>query len=981
MISSLLEDDVLKVAGQARVIYYYCSGSSPDSSRPRCESILRNFISQLAWRGDWTVEPLVQTAYSKHCINVRYNVSSKLSITAWKALLSELIATNNYDEGVIILVDGLDECEREDINTLLKVFKELVSNHPKLRLMLSSREHVEIATYFNTDHLTTILASAATTKHDMQNFIRVEIDSQENEDFNRESILRKKPELRKRLQEALDSRAQGMFQWVKIWIGILYPPDPIELSEDAEFHLKCIEGLASRKMTDDERWKRLNDAYSRLYLADSKNVMAQKYKNRVFRVLLSSFDLLDVSELVEAVTVDADETTRAEITCEWLQRRCCNFLIFEDSPGGRGSVKFAHESIKSFFVSSSSGEQLSMPDFSDVACHFEMTQLCFQVMAKKDHWVWRNSEMDMEALKEYWCREISRDKINKQVETIVRTKPLLGALLDHPELSEWMSRRGFAIYLSSYWIRHWNKVKAIPTCSHELYKPWDTILWDEVSAFPAWCVYLGRISSPVFSPQYFRMLETLDRCQVMLEAKDCVRVHGGVTYAFPTFAFFKWDVFMSSPAIIATVADITDDKIHESQPSHLSRHRVEQMCREVCDKNINGRTVLQQAIKDRRLDTIKSLLIFERLLRRQQTRGLDSRSMLLTESWLGPTTVFHEAVEEGSVEVLALLLRECHDSWTIGLLNLKNPRSISQDTRNSPSMTPLMLAAKTGNLDAIQAFTKTEGVDINVVDVEGDAALDFAARYGSVEVVRYLLQSEDIDMYRGRPLRQTALVEAIANGHGNVLELLLKDERTNLLDWPNESILDHASKVDSKSVFRAIRHSGKVDMSAPDANGQTVLIKAIDNHFVGNVQALLETNDVDVNFRDSAGRTPLIAATSCIEKLDNMTKIVVALLNTNKVDVNSRDQKGHTALWHAIWDYFKRSIFMYPNSLVIIRTLLKSDELDVDIKDASDESLVELAVRLSRQNILDPKTDLTWIEDLKGKSKVHGKPTDNDSSS
>jgi hypothetical protein len=164
----LLAEGVLKFASQVRIVYYYCSGSSSDQSRPGYKSILRNLISQLAWKDDWTVAPALQTAYQVHCEKIKYHDSTELSITQWERLLSDLISANDHDEGVVILVDGVDECGRQDINSLLKLSKILVSEHTKLRLMLSSQEHVDIAAWFPAGSLSTILASAATTKEDMQ---------------------------------------------------------------------------------------------------------------------------------------------------------------------------------------------------------------------------------------------------------------------------------------------------------------------------------------------------------------------------------------------------------------------------------------------------------------------------------------------------------------------------------------------------------------------------------------------------------------------------------------------------------------------------------------------------------------------------------------------------------------------------------------------------------------------------------------------
>jgi hypothetical protein len=223
---------------------------------------LRNLIFQLAWNNDWTVAKAAQDAYYDYQRGLHRDYLT--SVAAWEDLFTTLVKDNKNPDGVIVLVDGLDECESVERNKMLKFFKKLVSDKPDVRLMLSSQEHVDVDIYFDTTQLTTIRTSPTNTKHDLETFIETEIHRQQDEESNRHSIMCKTPQLQERLKKALIGRAQGMFQWVKIWIGILYPPDPIELSEDAEAELDSLERLDSATRTNQDRWKRLYDAYRRL---------------------------------------------------------------------------------------------------------------------------------------------------------------------------------------------------------------------------------------------------------------------------------------------------------------------------------------------------------------------------------------------------------------------------------------------------------------------------------------------------------------------------------------------------------------------------------------------------------------------------------------------------------------------------------------------------------------------------------------------
>ncbi|ORX81437.1 ankyrin, partial [Anaeromyces robustus] len=89
--------------------------------------------------------------------------------------------------------------------------------------------------------------------------------------------------------------------------------------------------------------------------------------------------------------------------------------------------------------------------------------------------------------------------------------------------------------------------------------------------------------------------------------------------------------------------------------------------------------------------------------------------------------------------------------------------------------------------------------------------------------------------------------------------------------------------------------------------------------FVEIVQLLLKHPDIDVNFQNNKGFTPLIRAAK-----DGKKEIVELLLKHPNVDTNVQDNEGRTALFYAIYFGYKE----------IVKLILKlSNNIDINIQE------------------------------------------------
>jgi len=149
-----------------------------------------------------------------------------------------------------------------------------------------------------------------------------------------------------------------------------------------------------------------------------------------------------------------------------------------------------------------------------------------------------------------------------------------------------------------------------------------------------------------------------------------------------------------------------------------------------------------------------------------------------------------------------------------------------------PGLTGLHAVASIGVMDLVGALLEMEGLDINATDWMGRTALTRAAERGQEEVVKKLLEREDINpdppdttFYR------TPLGWAAENASGGVVKLLLERKDVNP---------DH---IDT-------------------GGGRTPLSIAAQNGREQTVKMLLEREDVNPNYVDEYDRTPLAWAVS-----------------------------------------------------------------------------------------------------------------------
>lgn len=273
------------------------------------------------------------------------------------------------------------------------------------------------------------------------------------------------------------------------------------------------------------------------------------------------------------------------------------------------------------------------------------------------------------------------------------------------------------------------------------------------------------------------------------------------------------------------------------------------------EKNHTGNTALMEAVKNRKIESVKKLL----------NAGADSKPTLI------------HALDNNELDILELLIEAGLD-----------PNISIDDEKN----TTLHWAAKKGNLEITEFLLNEKNVDIELRNFYNYTPLSLAVQYNKKEIVKKLL-NKGAD---GKNLKKMqSLHFEILNKHNEIVEMLLdaqKPPEINSHDYKFNTALTYSVLTKNFSTLKKLLEKG-ANPNIANTEGNTPLHHAVMDGSTEAVQLLLD-NKADKNAKNQHGYTPLIAS---IEK-DNI-EIAKQLLESG-ANLNIADTKGNTPLHHAV---------------------------------------------------------------------------------
>ena len=204
-------------------------------------------------------------------------------------------------------------------------------------------------------------------------------------------------------------------------------------------------------------------------------------------------------------------------------------------------------------------------------------------------------------------------------------------------------------------------------------------------------------------------------------------------------------------------------------------------------------------------------------------------------------------------------------------------------------LTPLHLAALSGNLAALELFLSSQAVSVDHLDTGGHSALHWAVVCQRVDCVKLLLlHGAQINL----PDRSGAgaLHYAVQADQAALVSVLLElGADINMRDSLGRSPTMWAASCDSVTSLLLLLPAG-ADLEARDGQSLTALHTGAARGNVRSLEAILDQHPGLVDLADSDGAPALFYAAS-LGRLD-----CVKLLSQRKAAVRLRDRLGRTAL-------------------------------------------------------------------------------------
>ncbi|GKU10778.1 hypothetical protein FLAG1_11572 [Fusarium langsethiae] len=301
--------------------FFYFRKTDQDSG-DRMLNVLRSFVRQLATIPN---HPKKMIAF----LIQRYRDMEKTKQPFDKKFCEEsLLQLVNFLPRTVIILDGLDEFDKEDMKAIMEIMVKLLKESRRpLKMFISSRDRSDIrSSLLNAGSMLATIAIADKNEPDIEKFVKQRV-KEIGEDWGQD--------VRDEVEKRLCTESGGMFRWAFLQVEQLK-----ELGSD--------DAIINRigKLPKD-----LEQAYDELYKKDVP--VDQMYLQRAVQWTMHAFQPLTIEELLAAVRFEtSDNNGDIELrTLSSLSERqletLCRYLIIKDV---EGNWKFPHASVQEHFL-------------------------------------------------------------------------------------------------------------------------------------------------------------------------------------------------------------------------------------------------------------------------------------------------------------------------------------------------------------------------------------------------------------------------------------------------------------------------------------------------------------------------------------------------------------------------------------------------------------------------------------------------------
>ncbi|UKZ75719.1 hypothetical protein TrVFT333_003411 [Trichoderma virens FT-333] len=715
-----------------------------------------------------------------------------------------------------VVIDGLDECAKQDRKDLLAVLSSIVNIRPNTKLFLAGRESVsrEVQREFPT--CKQLSMDCLSTQSDIAAYVEGIVQ----EKLQNEELIVGDPDLIEEIKVALSKGANGMFLWVAFQV------DELSLQHCDNDIRAAIQNLPKSLEETFDR------AIDRVVSRGNANIAKQ-----IFRWIATAKEPLTLDQLREVMFIEIGQQyskpERRSNGIDHITSWCENLVHIDEE---LNTVQFVHQTVQQFFFKKCSEDRnnqfcIKLEDADHYLGEICVTYLNFNdfqtTLARRQQPLPPMPPIAIAgtALRPKWKAAASiptlwKFTLDTRAGSIATNavEALASFHRDGTGESKERLRMGhpFLGYASIHWISHtsmfqkaksktWNLWEKMILGGHDLaMRPWDEdsksiLQWSHKFRHYALIRLLSQVN----------MITTKDKNGILLDAAS----EGDGTLLSIILETKDQDLEMSQACLVAARA------------CHLG------IIKRLLIAGADGQTAIQRAARGGILNDIRTLL----------AAGVDGQIALLAAAKSGDRDTIKLLLTSGVDGQIALLAAaKSGDRDTIKLLLASG----------SDGQIALQAAARGGDLDATRQLL--------AADIDGRMALEAFAKNSHLDVIEVLLAAgADInakDKYGG-----TALYTAAGRGHLDIIKVLLAaGADINAKDIYGETALYTAAGRGHLDIIKVLLAAG-ADINAKDKYGGTALYNAAGRGHLDIVKVLLAAG-ADINAKDEYSGTALYIA-------------------------------------------------------------------------------------------------------------------------
>ncbi|KAK7753946.1 hypothetical protein SLS62_004044 [Diatrype stigma] len=306
--------------------YFFCDRNRPSHQDP--QSIMCSLVRQLSVaRNHEKIMTCTAEMYAKK--ELAEFASDRLF---WDEALSLLLQLVSAYRQTYIVLDGLDECDKDGRMRLLDAIDELVRRNPhSLKLFIASREDDDIKDRYSSS--SNLRIAAHNNQEDIERFVVSKIEAHKRFSGSLSSGVRGE------ILSTFARKSQGMFMWAKLMIdGLL----KLKLERDILQYLKDIP-------------RDLSAAYNTVYrIIQEREGSAGEVADRAFQLIMCSgrSSVPSTPETIaRMISLDMDmydpDAYESEVTVDYILDVCHNLVEIAETPSP--VFRLAHLSVQEYF--------------------------------------------------------------------------------------------------------------------------------------------------------------------------------------------------------------------------------------------------------------------------------------------------------------------------------------------------------------------------------------------------------------------------------------------------------------------------------------------------------------------------------------------------------------------------------------------------------------------------------------------------------